>query len=121
MTFATFIIVCIVGLLGYYGYLIFFAPDKTASTFDDKVTGYSETEITIAPPIKVSLDMVTFHPTVSGASSDKSEEKQGVKNEPNMYNSPNPLSMGTSPDEVFIAFHQEDIFNGNKLFSQISI
>lgn len=121
MNFATFIIICFVGLLGYYGYLIFFAPDKKANTFDDKVTGYPDTEITIAPPIKVSLEMVTFHPTVSDSPSDKPVEKLGVSNEQSMYNKPNPLSMATSPDEVFIAFHQEDIFNGNKLFSQISI
>lgn len=122
MTFATFIIVCIVGLLGYYGYLIFFATDKSSNTFDDKVTGFPDSEISIDPPITVSIDMVTFHPTVQGSSGNGDRKNAlGPGQSENRYGVPSPKGEASSEYETFVAYSHSAEQQGKTLFSSIII
>ena len=121
MNFVTFIIFCVVCLLGYYIYLIL-APDKKGTSFDNLEPDYPPTEIAIEPPIKVSMSMVTFLPSVMSLSDNSSPiSANDTSAYGNRYNKSNINQLATSDNEVFIAFTPNDVALGRTFFSSITI
>ncbi|WP_167657163.1 hypothetical protein [Porphyromonas levii] len=61
MSFVSFVIVCVVALIGYYAYLIL-KPEKKGFSYGEVRNPFKATDIAIEPPISVTIDMVSYTP-----------------------------------------------------------
>lgn len=66
MSFTSFVVVCVIALVGYYIFLAL-KPEKKSFSYEDNDSDFDGTEIVIDPPIAVTIGMVSFVPTVSEA------------------------------------------------------
>lgn len=122
MTFGAFIVICVVGLLAVYVYIIF-APQKQGTQYEE-VSNYPIVEVVIEPPIKVSSEMVTYHPeeaNFNNKESQKEEARSLCLPPSNRYDKEAIVSMATSEDEMVITATLEEVQQGKKLFSTINI
>lgn len=117
MTFGAFIVICVVGLLAVYVYIIF-APQKQGTQYEE-VSNYPIVEVVIEPPIKVSSEMVTYHPeeaNFNNKESQKEEARSLCLPPSNRYDKEAIVNMATSEDEMVITATLEEVQQGKKIF-----
>lgn len=62
MSYSGFVLICVIALIAYYAYQ-FLRPTKKEFSPERK-DGFKPSNIIIEPPVSVTLDMVSFSPTV---------------------------------------------------------
>ena len=138
MSFIGFVIICILGLIGYYFFIIL-KPDNDKSRFEEENLAPPDEEVILDEPILVTEEMVTYrsNPSTSNQADDSDNPesspatttKQSVDiSSPNSYNSPHSAySEASSEDEVFteignnpFILRGEEKQENEKLFFQFS-
>lgn len=120
MTFVSFLILCAVGLLGYYVYLVL-APGRKRNTYDLQSTASMKMVVEIEP-IEVRDDMVTYKPNEPIENSQDNGSKEDPSSpEDNKYSPPNNQSMSSGKGEYLLTVTSDDCATGKSIVSHINI
>lgn len=119
MTFLHFIIFCVIVLIGYYTSLLI-KPKNKFSHADKE--DFNAIDISIEPPIEVSVEMVSFSPTVSDKGSEDAISIDDSSTSALIYNTP-AISSQCEQGEMELSEYitQEVLQQGSSLFSNVFI
>lgn len=118
MSFSSFVIVCVVALIGYYAYLIL-KPEKKGFSYSEVSNPFKPTDITIEPPILVTAEMVSYSPAnqINSITPPKSATEQGNKYD----KSSNVSNSSISKDEISLYLTADVLNQSNALWNGVKI
>lgn len=122
MSFTSFVVVCVIALVGYYIFLAL-KPEKKSFSYEDNDSDFDGTEIVIDPPIAVTIGMVSFVPTVSEApncgnsSNNNTDDDKTAKNRYNQVTTV--INCSLSNAEISAFYTKDAVTEGESLFSNI--
>lgn len=127
MSFSSFVIVCVVALIGYYAYLIL-KPKKTGFSYSEGSNPFKPTDITIEPPILVTTEMVSYSPAnqINSITPPKPATEQGNKKNKaphtNKYDKNSNVSNSSiSKDEISLYLTADILNQSNALWNGVKI
>ncbi len=126
MSFVSFVIVCVVALIGYYAYLIL-KPEKKGFSYGEVRNPFKATDIAIEPPISVTIDMVSYTPIDPATEDTPPQPEQDVKGTQgtihiNKYDNNTTVSNSSiSNDEISLYLTTDLIKQSKSLFKTVMI